>query len=411
MFSCTLYPSRGKSLLLALLCSTLLLACSAQPDRTNNADATAHNGYAEPSNPNATDEARALMANLDRVRGEHILFGHQDALAYGVKWINEPGRSDVKEVTGSYPALYGWEIGHIEHGAHVNLDNVNFEQMKQWIREGYGRGGVITISWHMDNPLTGGGSWDVEGRQNVIAKILPGGELHHKLMRGLERVGDFIEDLTYTDAQGRTHAIPVIFRPWHEMNGDFFWWGDPYSTREEFQELFRFTVQYLRDTRELNHILWAFSTNSLSEFDNETYWEWYPGDEYIDILGFDDYRTSWGGHGHEDGVAAVTEHLVWLVEAAEARGKIPAFTETGQLEKLEDLDWYTAQLLASIKGHETAKRIAFLLVWRNSNEEFDRSDHYYVPYPGHPAEADFLAFVNHPLILMESDLPDMYTIE
>ncbi|MGA1465879.1 MAG: hypothetical protein ACO363_09125, partial [Balneolaceae bacterium] len=56
------------------------------------------------SNPEATPKAKALARNLEHVRHEAILFGHQDDLAYGVEWLDEPGRSDVKEVSGSYPA-------------------------------------------------------------------------------------------------------------------------------------------------------------------------------------------------------------------------------------------------------------------------------------------------------------------
>jgi len=361
---------------------------------------------------NATEQTHALFVNMERIRHDHILFGHQDDLAYGVHWINEPGRSDVLEVTGSYPALYGWELGHIEHGAEMNLDNVDFEQMKGWIREGYGRGGVITLSWHPDNPLTGGSSWDVEGGQNVIAGILPGGERHDIFRSWLDQLADFMGDLIYVDEEGNSHPIPVIFRPWHEMSAGFFWWGDPYSSHEEYRQLYRFTVEYLRDEKSINHILWAFSPNSFSEYEYETeYWNWYPGDEYVDILGFDDYYTTWGGYGHEDGVAKLTEYLVWMVEQAEARGKIPALTETGQENCLADADWYTNQLLAAITGHPTAQRIAYLLTWRNSNNATDRQNHFYTPYPGHPAEADFVTFVNHPLILMESDLPDMYSID
>ncbi len=363
-----------------------------------------------PSDQNATRETRGLLYNLEQTRQQHILFGHQDALAYGVHWINEPGRSDVLEVAGSYPAMYGWELGHLEHDADVNLDNVNFEQMKQWIREGYERGGVIALSWHMDNLVTGGSSWDVDGGHNVIAEILPGGELHGKFTSWLDRLDNFLRDLTSVDQQGREHHIPVIFRPWHEMSASFFWWGDAYSSREEYRQLYRFTVEYLRDEKGLNNILWAFSPNSLSEFDYETeYWEWYPGDDYVDILGFDDYYTSWGGYGHDDGIAKVTKYLVWLVEESEARGKIPALTETGQKEMLDDVDWYTGQLLAAIKGDPAARRIAYLHVWRNSNMETDRQDHFYTPYPGHPAEADFVMFTQDPLILLEKNLPDMYS--
>lgn len=359
------------------------------------------------SNHDATSEAVALARNLERIRHDATLFGHQDDLAYGVEWIDEPGRSDVKEVTGSYPAVYGWEIGHIELGAKKNLDNVPFDKMRDWIREGYERGGVITISWHSDHP-SGGSSWDVDDLDQPIAQVLPGGEYHQIFMNWLGRAADFLDSLTAVDEQGQEHAIPVIFRPWHEMSGSFFWWGDEHGTHEEYRELYRMTVEYLRDERNLNHLIWAYSPNSISEFENEEYWNWYPGDDYVDLLGFDDYYTTWGGYGDEDGVARMSKNLKWLVEAAKARGKLPALTETGEKDGLQTDDWYTQQLLASINGEPAAKRIAYVLVWRNANRATDRPDHFYAPYPSHSAVDDFMTFVNDPSIWLEDDLPAMY---
>lgn len=110
--------------------------------------------------PEATPETRALFWNLDRLRMDRVLYGHEDDLAYGVTWRGEPGRSDIKEVAGSYPAVYGWDIGWIELDSTANLDKINFEEMRGHIRDGYERGGVITISWHLNNPVTGGSSWD-----------------------------------------------------------------------------------------------------------------------------------------------------------------------------------------------------------------------------------------------------------
>ena len=76
--------------------------------------------------PDATPETRALFVNLYQLAGRQVMFGHQDDLAYGVTWHDEPGRSDVKEVAGSYPAVYGWEVGGIEGGASTALDRIRF---------------------------------------------------------------------------------------------------------------------------------------------------------------------------------------------------------------------------------------------------------------------------------------------
>src|SRR3954468_4860386 len=67
-----------------------------------------------PSDKNATKETINLYRNLKKLLNKGIMFGHQDDLAYGVGWKYEPGRSDIKDVTGDYPAVYGWELGRIE---------------------------------------------------------------------------------------------------------------------------------------------------------------------------------------------------------------------------------------------------------------------------------------------------------
>src|SRR5206468_4906629 len=113
-----------------------------------------------PVDKQATKETVHLYKNLAKLRAKGYMFGHQDDLAYGVGWKYEPGRSDIKDVTGDYPAVYGFELGRLELDHQVNLDSVPFDQMKNFIRTAYERGGVITLSWHLNNPLTGKTAWD-----------------------------------------------------------------------------------------------------------------------------------------------------------------------------------------------------------------------------------------------------------
>ena len=101
----------------------LLLACQSSAENQDTSRSL-------PIDKEATTETVALFNNLKKVGETHLLYGHQDDLAYGHDWWDEPGRSDVKEVTGSYPAIYGWEIGNIRQDTEVSLDNVNFESMK-----------------------------------------------------------------------------------------------------------------------------------------------------------------------------------------------------------------------------------------------------------------------------------------
>jgi mannan endo-1,4-beta-mannosidase len=345
------------------------------------------------SDPAATPETRVLFESLKRVAPDYVLFGHQDALAYGVKWKVEQGRSDVKDVAGSHPAVFGWELGDLELGAVENLDGVNFENMKQWIREGYDQGGVITISWHMNNPVSGGNAWDTT---RAVIAILPGGEKHELYKSWLDAFAEFDGDLQ----TGNGQPIPIIFRPFHEHTGSWFWWGGENVTADEYAQLWRFTVDYLQGEKGLHNLLWAYSTDVFT--DEAHYLEHYPGNEYVDILGYDDYRAL----STEEGIPLMTTRLRQLVELAEETGKLAALTETG-LEGVPVPDWWTGRLLRAISADSVSRRISYALVWRNANEA-DIPGHHFGPYAGHLSAPDFVQFAEDPFVLLVDELPDLY---
>src|SRR5947207_2211127 len=175
-----------------------------------------------PIDHHATAETGALFANLRRLARQHVLFGHQDDLAYGVGWSNEPGRSDVKETAGSYPAVYGGDAGGLEQDAAANLDGVAFERQRAWIAEGFARGGVVTLSWHMRNPVTGGNAWDTTG---AVAAISPGGLQHERYVQWLDRFAEYVKSLRAPLARRAGDVlVPVVFRPFHETSGGWFCW-------------------------------------------------------------------------------------------------------------------------------------------------------------------------------------------
>jgi len=201
-----------------------------------------------PSDKKATRETIALYNNLKKLLKKGIMFGHQDDLAYGVGWKYEPGRSDIKDVTGDYPAVYGFELGRLEIQEPVNLDSVPFDKMKEFIGAAYDRGGVITISWHLNNPLTGKTAWDPAA--GTVASILPGGQKNEFYKIWLDRIASFMLDLKGKKGE----YIPIIFRPFHELNGSWFWWGGKNCTPEELKQLYQFTESYLRDKRNVHNL-------------------------------------------------------------------------------------------------------------------------------------------------------------
>jgi hypothetical protein len=237
-----------------------------EPELVPNHSAMVKTTPARPSDPKANRRTRELYASLHSLPGKGIMFGHQDDLAYGIGWKYVPGESDVKRVAGDYPAVYGWDLGHLEMGDTRNIDQVPFDAMRRFIRDGYRRGGVITLSWHLHNPANGGSSWDTTA---AVRQVLPGGDKHALYLSWLSRLADFLGSLEH-----KGKPIPVLFRPYHELTGSWFWWGEKNCTPEEYIALWRMTADYLRQTRKLNNILLVYST---AEFIDEAHFlERYP---------------------------------------------------------------------------------------------------------------------------------------
>lgn len=345
-----------------------------------------------PSDRGATNETIHLYNNLKELAAKGFMFGHQDDLAYGVGWkydvpAGSAGRSDIKDVTGDYPAVYGWELGHLEIDKLVNLDSVPFDNMQQLIRQGYERGGVITISWHLNNPLTGNTAWNPE--PGTVASVLPGGEKHEQYKNWLNKIAVFMNGLKGS----RGEFIPVIFRPFHELNGNWFWWGGNNCTADEFKNLWRFTVAYLRDEKKLHHLLYAFNTDRFNSGDE--YLEKYPGDEWVDVIGFDIYQRN---TSNENFMADLDKMLAMLGEIAREKNKIAALTEFGG--NFSDSSWWSGTFLKAIGKH----KISWVLGWRNAGKKSSGEFEAYVPYKGHVAEKDFIRFYEQENTLFEKDV-------
>lgn len=338
----------------------------------------------------ATIETKALFVSLKKISANKLLFGHQDATAYGIGWRNEDLRSDVHDVCGKFPAVYGWDLGHI--GDTMNIDSVSFERMKFWIQSAYDRGGINTISLHLLNPVTGGSSWDVTP---AVAQILPGGQKNSNFNAELILIANFLNDLKSKNGV----AVPVILRLFHEHNGGWFWWGANSCSPQEYKELFKYTVGFLRDSCNVHNVLYAYSPD---KFSGETeYLERFPGYDYADVLGLDNYWHFKSGDTKNE----VLEQIRVVVNLAEANNKIAALTETG-LEGITNPEWFTKVLLEPIKNDSIARKIAWVLVWRNANKT-----HHYAPYPGHASADDFIKFENDSFTVFEEDLPLMYKLQ
>ena len=334
-----------------------------------------------PTDPSAYRKAKNLYTNLHGLSGQRVLFGHQDAFAYGIGWKGKPGASDVQSVCGSHPMVIGWDLGKLGQSP-VNIDSVDFALMRGRMLDAYALGAINTASWHWDNPVTGGSSWD---QTPAVYAIIPGGEKHEAYKTQLRALADFFTSLKPGPF---ANPIPIVFRPFHEHTGSWFWWGRGNCTAEEYKTLWRFTVHYLRDSLGVHNLLYAYSTDVFrSEAD---YLEFYPGDEYVDILGTDNYRDV----SERGAVDSLTWQLAMLGKMARERGKLSAFTETG-LEAIPHPSWWTDVLLSSFTSHPEAQAISWVMVWRNANTK-----HHYAPYPGHPSSENFLSFTQHPTVML-----------
>lgn len=346
-----------------------------------------------PADGRATPETRALFSSLRALPPRTILFGHQNTLAYGYGWTGERGRSDVRSVAGAYPAVYGWDLMDIyaEGTGPLRYDRTRADALRAWIVQGFERGGVITMSWHMPNPVTDTDAWDVS--TPAVARVLPGGDHHAEYLTTLDTAARFFRSLRAADGT----PIPIVFRPYHEHTGSWFWWGRDHAGVDDYKALWRMTVARMASAG-VRNLLFAYSTDV---FDSRAgYLERYPGDDVIDVLGFDDYH----GIKSRDALPQFVNRLKLLVELARESGKIAAVTETG-LEAIPDPDWWTDVLG---RGLAAQPGVAWVLVWRNANPANDRKEHFYAPYPGQVSAGDFRRWTARPGVLLEDELPDLY---
>ncbi|MFR0828470.1 glycoside hydrolase family 26 protein [Bacteroides intestinalis] len=335
-----------------------------------------------------TPETVKLLANLKKVSALGFMFGHHDDTNYGIGWDGEEGRSDVKSVCGDYPAVISFDLGHIELGDTVSLDNVPFSKIRREILNQYKRGGMSSLSWHLRNPLTGGDSWDVSDT-TVVKSVLPGGSNHEKFTGWVSKVSAFINSLQTEDGV----KVPVLFRPWHEHTGSWFWWGEKLCTPEEYKALWHMTVDILREDG-VNNALYAYSPGSEPQ-DTVQYLKRYPGDDLVDVIGFDTYQFD-----RDSYIANLEKSLTIIDSIGKAHNKVIAITETGY-EGIPDSKWWTGTLLPAIEKYP----IAYVLVWRNARE---RVTHFYAPYPGQISADDFVEFYKHPKTLFAADVNSLY---
>ena len=343
----------------------------------------------------ATPETAALYRNLKKLSEQNILFGHQHATEYGHGWSGDAERSDVKSVTGSHPAVIGVDFMGLS-GKPADEIAKTAEALRKNVVATYNRGGITTVVWHFSNPASEGGFyWKDDVSKPAMALIKPGGSHHEQYKLILKTIADFAHSVKGKDGT----LAPMIFRPFHEFDGDWFWWGKGHTSKEDFIAVWRFTVSYLRDQLGVHNFLYAFSPDNKFASQYE-FLERYPGNEWVDMVGMDNYGDF--GRDGKYNLEAGVRKLEIVSEYAQKAGKLAAFTETG-LESIPNPTWWTETLLKTLKARKL--RLAYVLVWRNDTKS---PTHFYAPFPGQISEADFVKFYHDPYTLFEKDLKEVY---
>ena len=262
-----------------------------------------------PVNPNATPEAKNLLNYLYSISGKSILSGEHG----GDRLLDS-----TKAITGKYPAIWGSDfIWSGKNGGGQRVVNEAIEKYK--------KGYIIALMWHqgrpMDNPPYG-------FRESVQAKmtddeweqlITPNTDLNKRWLAQVDTIAYYVKQLQ--DAH-----VPVLWRPYHEMNGVWFWWGNR-PGRNGVQKLWKMMYDRFVNYHHINNLLWVWGANGprdIPEDEAYAYKGFYPGGKYVDILGADVYHSDYEQKDYND-----------LLKVA--KGKIVALTEVGELPKPEIL--------------------------------------------------------------------------
>ena len=327
--------------------------------------------------PDAIDNAKKLMTYLASVYGEHILSGQQEIYQYGPHDL-EYEFEYIKEKTGKLPAIRGFDYGNFTCPAFGSPDG-STDRIIKWAEQG----GIATASWHLNVP-TDFASYEIGSRiawdqttytQNTdfspSKAATEGTKENQYYTQALDTLADEFLIL-------QEKGIPVLWRPLHEAeggggeNGSWFWWGREGS--KAYRELYIYTYKYLTEKKGCHNLIWEFNSYNYSNSEN-----WYPGDAYVDIIGYDKYNcTDWSTGSavlkHND--SAISSTFYGLMEKYNS-AKMIAMTECDSFSTVENL---------------TAEKAGWL---------------YFMPW--YDGGSDDINFLSNPVFNTEKDLIDMYT--
>ena len=381
---------RNHTIMLLLATAPLLFSCGedgpAGPDDPKDEPVTL-----TLADSDATPETKALYSNLWAIKEKGWIFGHQNDLINGRKWQYTEGGSDTKDVCGDYPGVFAVDVASFMDGRKVPLQTLEENPVKlRTIKEAYDRGMVIMACMHLNNPLTGGDSWDNSSNQ-VAAEILKDGSETNVLFNSwLDNLADLAKGLKGSDGK----QIPIILRPFHEHGHEWSWWGSSCTTAAEYVALWRFLVDGMK-SRGVHSFIYAISpAMNKRQTEDDFLYRW-PGDNYVDFMGMDCYL------GINNTV--FVNNLKLLRTVSEARKKPCGVTEIG-VEGFQNPDYWIENIAAPMAG----RKMSMLVTWSNKYDPFELGKVYYSVFPGHPSEKSFKDMYAREDTYFCEDLPPMY---
>ena len=212
------------------------------------------------TNPLAQPSAQKLFDYLSAVSGKGILSGQQE---FPRDQTHGDELSYIKDISGRLPAILGLDY----------IDN-DFEGVNERAIAWHERGGIVTICWHWGIPPYGVGYPSSKEEVDMEELLTPGTALHQGMLENMDAVAEALSALCKKE-------IPVLWRPFHEFDGAWFWWGK--GCPEAFKKLWCLMYKRFTEMHGLHNLIWVLG------YSHEMREGWYPGDEYVDIIGGDAY--------------------------------------------------------------------------------------------------------------------------
>ncbi len=324
----------------------------------------------------------------------NVYMGHHDDTFYGKNWTSGAcENSDLESVCGYRPMVLSVDLCPLELQNGYYMSGSTWEQHRRAIIEQHQRGGITTISWHMYNPVTGKDAWDVSDTRTV-RKILRRIYARRKFRHNLDLAADYI--LTLRDDEGQ--LIPIIFRPFHESQGSWFWWGHDLCSSRDFVRLWRFTHKYL-SKKGCTNLLYCFSVSGVTHTVDD-YLERFPGTDYVDILGTEVYRDNSLTGGIEakraDFIRRAHQNLA-VVQQLGQRWQNPICLAESGGENTDDPEWWTRAVIPALQGYS----VSYINFWANQPISFGNGEgKAHCTYPGAIDAPDFLKALNTGKLVM-----------